>query len=361
MSTVFQAFKQQADTSDAALLTAIVGESKCMREVLRQVEIVARTDSTVLILGETGTGKELVAQAIHARSRRRDAPLVALNCAGFPAPLLESELFGHERGAFTGAHARRIGRVELAGTGSLFLDEIGEMPLELQPRLLRLLQERTFERLGSCRTLHSDARVIAATNRDLGSMSRLRIFREDLYYRLNVFPIQLPPLRERRDDIPLLTRHFVAQLAQRMNRGALSISDATMAALIGHDWPGNVRELQNVAERSVILSSGSKLELALPAAPALGRVLTLRAADAGSLADCMRAHICEALRTSRGVIAGPKGAAARLGLKRSTLLYRMKKLGIPRAAECRHCAGNSDRSEGAQVGAWSETDCDSVA
>ncbi len=277
----------------------------------------------------------LVASAIHARSGRRGAALVALNCAAMPTTLLESELFGHERGAFTGAHIRRTGRVELAEGGSLFLDEVGEMPLALQPRLLRLLQERTFERLGSSSTMRANVRVIAATNRDLGVMCDARAFREDLYYRLNVFPICLPPLRERREDIPILTTHLVSRLAQRMGRAAPSVSRAAMSRLSSYDWPGNIRELQNVLERSVILSAGAELEVALPTPRSPDGILALGRRAASSLADINRNHILDALERTNGVVAGPNGAAEQLGLKRSTLLFRMKKLGILRGINCR--------------------------
>jgi len=307
----------------------IVGRSSALRKVLQEIETVAPTDSTVLICGETGTGKELIARAIHNLSSRGACAFVKLNCAAIPTGLLESEMFGHERGAFTGAVAQRIGRFELANRGTVFLDEIGEIPLELQPKLLRVLQEREFERLGSSRTLHTDARLIAATNRDLGAMVEEQKFRADLFYRLNVFPIQIPPLRERQDDIPLLVRHFVQQFARRMGKALDTIPTETMNALVHYHWPGNIRELQNLMERAVILSSGPILKVPLndlqfQAAPGASRKTeTLEAAE--------RRLIIEALDAADWVISGPKGAASALGLKRSTLQARMEKLGIRRA------------------------------
>ncbi len=312
----------------------IVGHSEGLRRVLRKIETVAPTDSTVLIHGETGTGKELIARAVHTLSGRKANAFVKMNCAAIPAGLLESELFGHEKGAFTGAIAQRIGRFELAHRGTMFLDEVAEIPLELQPKLLRVLQEREFERLGSARTLRTDARLIAATNRNLAEMVADQTFRSDLYYRLNVFPVRIPPLRERPEDIPLLVRHFVQQFSRRNNRGIETIPSETMEALVRYHWPGNIRELQNVIERAVIVSRGSALrvpnadlepsrtaaEVARPARPAT----TLR----GSLDEAERTQILAALEESRWVIAGPNGAAARLGVKRSTLQFRMRKLGI---------------------------------
>ena len=307
----------------------IVGRSRALARVLREIRTVAPTDSTVLITGETGSGKELVARAIHEASRRREQAFVKLNCAAIPTGLLESELFGHERGAFTGAINARVGRFELAHRGTVFLDEIGEIPLELQPKLLRVLQEREFERLGSSRTVRTDARLIAATNRDLASLVAEQKFREDLFYRLNVFPVVVPPLRERREDIPMLVRHFAQEFARRMKKSIETIPSETMEALIRYEWPGNIRELQNLVERAVILSPGQTLEVPLAAlgtrasAPApAGTEETLQAAD--------RRHIISALERSNWVIAGPNGAAARLGVKRSTLQFRMRKLGIVR-------------------------------
>jgi formate hydrogenlyase transcriptional activator len=307
----------------------IVGRSPSLRSLLQEIETVAPTDSTVLIYGETGTGKELIARAIHNLSARGKDSFVKLNCAAIPTGLLESEMFGHEKGAFTGAVAQRIGRFELANHGTVFLDEIGEIPLELQPKLLRVLQEREFERLGSSRTLRTDARLIAATNRDLGVMVEEQKFRADLFYRLNVFPVHVPPLRERQDDIPLLVRHFVQQFARRMSKAVDTIPTETMNVLIRYHWPGNIRELQNLVERAVILSPGPILKVPLndlqvqPAPAAARRIETLEEAE--------RRHILEALDASDWVISGPNGAASSLGLKRSTLQARMEKLGIRRA------------------------------
>jgi formate hydrogenlyase transcriptional activator len=309
----------------------IVGESHALRRVLKQVETVAPTDATVLILGETGTGKELIARAIHSLSGRRERTFVKLNCAAIPSGLLESELFGHERGAFTGAITQKIGRLELAHRGTLFLDEVGDIPLELQPKLLRALQEKEFERLGSTRTIPVDVRLIAATNRDLAAMVQAREFRSDLFYRLKVFPIEVPPLRVRADDIPILVHHFVAKHARRMNRVIETIPAETMLALQRWSWPGNVRELENLLERAVILSRGPVLrvplsELTSPEAsePAAGPAVF------SSLEATEREHILKVLRDTHGVIAGAEGAAARLGLKRTTLNSKMRKLGISR-------------------------------
>jgi formate hydrogenlyase transcriptional activator len=303
----------------------IIGQSTALRSVLSQIETVAPTDSTVLIYGDTGTGKELVARALHNLSSRGQNAFVKLNCAAIPAGLLESELFGHERGAFTGAISQRIGRFELAHHGTVFLDEIGEIPLELQPKLLRVLQEREFERLGGTRTIRSDARLIAATNRDLSAMVDERKFRQDLFYRLNVFPIRVPPLRERTDDIPLLVRHFTQQFSRRMNKHIDSIPSETMTALVHYDWPGNIRELQNVIERAVILSPGPSLKVSLAD-------LKSRTVESGNIQTVLdeteRVQILRALDQSNGIVSGPEGAAARLGLKRSTLQFRMQKLGI---------------------------------
>jgi formate hydrogenlyase transcriptional activator len=307
----------------------IIGQSTAIRDVLDQIRMVAPTDSTVLVCGETGTGKELVARAVHRQSARRAQAFVKCNCAAIPAALLESELFGHERGAFTGAVAQRIGRFELANRGAIFLDEIGEMPLELQPKLLRVLQEREFERLGSSRTIRTDVRLIAATNVDLPRMVAQKRFRADLYYRLNVFPIEVPPLRERPEDIPVLVRHFVREAAHRMNRRALWISPSAMDALIAHSWPGNIRELQNLVERAVIRSVGDELRVPLENLDEDAEIAGHREAQ-GTLADAERLHILGALKKTRWVLSGPRGAAARLGLNRSTLQFRMKKLGIMR-------------------------------
>jgi formate hydrogenlyase transcriptional activator len=311
----------------------IVGSAAALKTVLSSIVQVAPTDSTVLITGETGTGKELIARAIHDLSSRAKNAFVKLNCAAIPTGLLESEMFGHERGAFTGAIAQRIGRFELATRGTVFLDEIGEISLELQPKLLRVLQEREFERLGSSRTLKSDARLIAATNRDLAEMVGDHEFRADLFYRLNVFPIQLPPLRERRGDIPLLVRHFARQFARRMNRAIDTIPSETMSVLVAYHWPGNIRELQNLVERAVILSTGPVLKVPLDdlksqlrATPASGRPVRIE-----TLEDVERRHILETLQATDWVVGGERGAAVRLGLKRSTLQVRMEKLGIRRA------------------------------
>jgi formate hydrogenlyase transcriptional activator len=309
----------------------IIGKSTALRRVLRQVETVAPTDATVLIYGETGTGKELIARAIHNLSPRRPQAFVKLNCAAIPTGLVESELFGHERGAFTGAIAQRIGRFELANHGTVFLDEIGDLPLELQPKLLRVLQEREFERLGNSRTLRSDARLIAATNGDLAAMVEAQRFRADLFYRLNVFPIHVPPLRERVEDIPLLVRHFVQHFARRMNRTIETISSDTMESLVRYQWPGNIRELENVMERAVILSSGPILRVPLEdlrdrVAP--GRVNGTHR----TLEEAERAHILATVKGTKWVLSGPRGAATRLGMNRSTLQFRMKKLGIVRPA-----------------------------
>ncbi|EHG8283917.1 formate hydrogenlyase transcriptional activator FlhA [Klebsiella oxytoca] len=304
----------------------IIGRSEAMNSVLKQVEMVAQSDSTVLILGETGTGKELIARAIHNLSGRNSRRMVKMNCAAMPAGLLESDLFGHERGAFTGASAQRIGRFELADKSSLFLDEVGDMPIELQPKLLRVLQEQEFERLGSNKLIHTDVRLIAATNRDLKQMVADREFRSDLYYRLNVFPIHLPPLRERPEDIPLLVKAFTFKIARRLGRNIDSIPAETLRLLSRMEWPGNVRELENVIERAVLLTRGSVLQLSLPemsleTEPLPAEVLPEEGEDEYQL-------IVRVLKESNGVVAGPKGAAQRLGLKRTTLLSRMKRLGI---------------------------------
>jgi formate hydrogenlyase transcriptional activator len=317
----------------------IIGKSSALRKVLKRVETVAPTDSTVLICGETGAGKELIARAIHDLSTRKSKAFVKLNCAAIPTGLLESELFGHEKGAFTGAIAQRIGRFEVANGGTIFLDEVGEIPLELQTKLLRVLQEREFERLGSSRTLRTDARLIAATNRDLEAMVAEQKFRSDLFFRLNVFPIQVPALRERHGDIPLLVRHFAQQFSKRMNKTIDTISSDTMDALTRYHWPGNIRELQNIIERAVITSAGpvlkvdvADLKISRSSSPAE------KSSAQGStnhglhnvLEETERQQILKALKQSNWVVAGPKGAAAKLGMKRSTLQLRMSKLGISR-------------------------------
>jgi formate hydrogenlyase transcriptional activator len=308
----------------------IVGKSVALRTLLQQVEVVAPTGSTVLICGETGTGKELIARAIHNLSPRRQSAFVKLNCAAIPAGLLESELFGHEKGAFTGAVAQRIGRFEVGSHGTVFLDEVGEIPLELQPKLLRVLQEREFERLGSSRTLQTDARLIAATNQDLADMVEEQKFRSDLFYRLNVFPVQVPPLREREEDIPLLVRHFVKQYARQMNKVIETIPSEAMNVLIGYHWPGNIRELQNLMERAVILSPGPVLKV--PLAGLQSRPAGNAPKKIERLADAERRHIMGALEATNWVVGGPKGAAALLGMKRTTLQWRIDKLGISRGA-----------------------------
>jgi formate hydrogenlyase transcriptional activator len=302
----------------------IVGQSSALRHVLNLVETVAPSDSTVLLLGETGTGKELIARAIHERSRRKERTFVKLNCAAIPTGLLESELFGHERGAFTGAIAQKIGRLELADQGTLFLDEVGDIPIEIQPKLLRALQEREFEKLGSNRTKKVDVRLVAATNRDLENMMENREFRSDLYYRLNVFPIRIPPLRERPEDIPLLVRYFTQKYGRRMQRQIESIPTAAMRKLSGWHWPGNIRELENFIERSVILTHGTALHAPISELTNNGRtapVMDTREANE-------RDQIVRILKVTNGRVAGPDGAAARMDIKRTTLISRMKKLGI---------------------------------
>ena len=301
----------------------LIGQSPALRRVLQLVEIVAASNATVLLLGETGTGKELIARAIHERSERRKENFVTLNCAAIPAPLFESELFGHERGAFTGAHMQKAGRLELADRGTLFLDEVGEMPLELQPKLLRALQERAYERVGSARTKNVNMRLVAATNCDLEQLMEDKQFRPDLYYRLNVFPIRIPPLRERREDIPLLVNHFIQRYAQRLGKQIDTVPEATLQKLMRWHWPGNVRELENLIERSVILTTGQTLNVAWPEK-------MNGAIDAAEVVGNFeeQARIVRILRETKGRISGPNGAALRLGVKRSTLLDRMKRLGI---------------------------------
>ncbi|HKE59519.1 MAG TPA: sigma 54-interacting transcriptional regulator [Pyrinomonadaceae bacterium] len=308
---------------DRSTFAGIVGQSSALRNVLQLIEMVAATNTTVLLLGETGTGKELIARAIHERSARQSQSFVTLNCAAIPSSLFESELFGHERGAFTGANIQRPGRLELADRGTLFLDEVGDMPLELQPKLLRTLQEHTYERLGSARTKNVDVRLVAATNCDLEQMVEEKQFRSDLYYRLNVFPILVPPLRERREDIPLLVQHFTQKYARRMNKRIDTIPESTIQKLQRWSWPGNVRELENLIERSVILSCSSTLSVSL--SEKLNSAIDA-AAVVGNFEEQKR--IVEILRETKGRISGPHGAALRLGVKRSTLLDRMKRLGI---------------------------------
>ena len=304
-------------------LPCIVGNSASLGRVLNTVRVVAPTDATVLIQGETGTGKELIAEAIHKCSDRSNGPFVKVNCAAIPAGLLESELFGHERGAYTGAIGRSIGRFERANRGTLFLDEIGDIPLELQPKLLRVMQERRFERLGGTGTIHTDVRVICATHRNLVEMVDKREFRPDLFYRLSVFPIELPPLRERPEDIPSLVHHFATDYADRMGKPITAISEEFMAALVRHSWPGNVRELQNLIERSVILATGEVLNGSLPEVTS-----RLKLPSAVTLEEAERSHILQTLEQTEGVMGGRNGAAARLGLPRTTLISKMRRLGI---------------------------------
>jgi formate hydrogenlyase transcriptional activator len=306
----------------------IVGASPALKRVMDYAAIVADTDSTVLITGETGTGKERIARLIHGMSRRRDRSFIKVNCAAIPTGLLESELFGHEKGAFTGAVSQKIGRLELANKGTLLLDEVGEIPLELQPKLLRVLQDQEFERLGGTKTIRVDVRLIAATNRDLVQAIEDKEFRGDLFYRLHVFPLHLPALRERREDIPMLVRHFVEKCALRLHKRVDIIPEEVIEVMMNWRWPGNIRELENFVERSVILSESNKLT------PPLGELREesarqLRESDV-TLRDKERQHIIEVLRLTRGVLSGPSGAAARLGLKRTTLQYKMQRLGISR-------------------------------
>ncbi len=320
----------------------IIGHSPALKSALVDVERVAPTDSTVLVLGETGTGKELIAHAIHNLSARCGRPFVKLNCAAIPFDLLESELFGHEKGAFTGAISQKIGRFEMADTGTLFLDEIGDIPLALQPKLLRVLQEKELERLGSGRTHQIDVRLIAATHRDLTEMVRRSEFRSDLYYRLNVFPVLVPPLRERREDIRLLVSHFVEVYAQRTAKRIDQIPQSTLNALIAYPWPGNVRELQNLIERAVIRSDDGVLSNPLPRSEEDAHIATF---SEGTFMDSQRALILRALEATGWVIGGPLGAAARLGLKRTTLVSKMKKLGLYRPRHHRLMDEFNGRSE----------------
>jgi transcriptional regulator with GAF, ATPase, and Fis domain len=324
----FQKFGTGDQVSHERRFEQVIGNSPALESVLEQVERVAPTDSTVLIQGETGTGKELIAHAIHNLSSRCGRPFVRLNCAAIPLDLLESELFGHEKGAFTGAIAQKIGRFELADKGTLFLDEVGDIPPALQPKLLRVLQEQEFERLGSARTHHVDVRLVAATNRNLMEMANRGDFRSDLYYRLNVFPVLLPPLRERREDIPALVAHFVEIYGRRMNRRIDHIPPTTMSALTSYHWPGNIRELQNLIERAVILSNDGVLPNPLPAA---GSMAIATSPAATTLRESERNLILHTLQSVGWVIGGPKGAAQKLDLKRTTLIHKMQKLGIYRS------------------------------
>ena len=335
-------------------ITDLIGSSPKFRALLEEIDMVAPVDSAVLVRGETGTGKEVVAQAIHDASPRRKQPFVAINCAAIPAALLESELFGHERGAFTGAIAPREGRFQAADRGTLFLDEIGDLPLELQPKLLRVLQERQVERLGSSRTIPLNVRVIAATNQDLWGMVRGKKFRADLYYRLNVFPINLPPLRERVGDIPLLVNYFVRKFAERQGKSIERIPGDVMEALEIHDWPGNIRELQNFIERAVIMSTGAILrprltELQMQADPA----------EVRTLADAERAHIVATLRKTHGVVGGRDGAAARLGLPRTSLIARMHRLGLAKNSGAQPGAQNDSLPDEHSSDAWEPDHADS--
>ena len=320
----------RADALDVAdAFAGLIGASEAIQRVKYQVRTVAPTDSTVLLEGETGTGKELVSRAVHTLSQRKHRTLIKFNCAAIPHGLLESELFGHERGAFTGAIARKLGRFELADHGTLFLDEVGEIPLELQVKLLRVLQEQEFERLGGAQTQRVNVRLVAATNRNLAEMVSDQEFRSDLYFRLNVFPITIPPLRERTDDIPLLAEHFLQEYSRRMDKRIDTIPESTMQSLKRHPWPGNVRELQNFIERAVILTTGSILhapleDLKISADTPPEPVVTLRQAESS--------HILKILRQTNWVLGGPRGAAIRLGLKRTTLVSKMRKLGLTRPA-----------------------------
>jgi len=330
---------RKQERREPSFLDTIVGRRGGLRAILSQVKAVAGTNTTVLITGETGTGKEVIAQAIHELSSRRNRNLVKINCAAIPSGLLESELFGHERGAFTGAINQKIGRFELADRGTFFLDEVGDLPLELQPKLLRVLQEQEFERLGGYRPQRVDVRVVAATNQDLKQMVRDRKFREDLYYRLNVFPIYLPPLRERKADIPELVEHFVHQFADSVEKTIETIPEETMRSLVRHCWPGNIRELQNYIARGVILSNDGLFEPG-----PLERCEPLESGIANpTLEDTVRKEILVACQRANWKIGGPRGAAARLGLKRTTLFYKMKRLGIAPPADHWQDAGSMDR------------------
>ncbi len=325
----------EAEASSADSFEGIIGRSPAMHAVRKRVKIVAPTSSTVLILGETGTGKELIAQAIHHRSPRWDRPFIKVNCAAIPVGLIESELFGHERGAFTGALNRRAGRFETADGGTLFLDEIGDIPFELQPKLLRVLQEQEFERVGSTQTKRVNVRIVAATSRDLPRMVAAREFRADLYYRLNVFPLRAPALRERLEDIPLLVRHFVVVYSRKAGKPVTAVPAEALRILLGHTWPGNVRELQNVIERAVILSTGKLLRPSLDELQPSPQIEEAIGAQTNGhqtrLKDVEREHIIRALAATNWVVGGPEGAAARLGLQRTTLIGKMQKLGISRA------------------------------
>lgn len=350
---------------DEKAFKEIIGSSSSLKLALTEVERVAPTDSSVLVLGETGTGKELIARAIHKLSARSVRPFVKVNCAAIPFDLLESELFGHEKGAFTGAIAQKIGRFEMADTGTLFLDEIGDLPLALQPKLLRVLQEQEFERLGSGRTHRINVRLVAATHRDLTEMVARAEFRSDLYYRLNVFPVELPPLRKRPDDIPQLIAHFVEIFGRRMGKPIRFISPETMSAFTSYSWPGNVRELQNLIERAVIRSDDGELPNPLPVLePTLARPqnATIPSSASAPLSDCMRSIILRTLEDTGWMIGGPEGAAARLGLPRTSLISKMKKLGVarPRSTSVAALSLGVQHRPGQAMGHLAD-DCDQVA
>jgi len=323
--------------------TEIIGTSPALQAVLRKVETVAPTNSTVLVQGETGTGKELIALALHGLSQRRDRPLAKINCAAIPSALLESELFGHEKGAFTGAHARKIGRFQMADQGTLFLDEVADIPLEMQPKLLRVLQEQEFERVGGLQSHRVNVRLIAATSRNLSQMAAAQQFRSDLYYRLNVFPIRVPSLRERSEDVPALVQHFVDKYACRMNKHIETIPQEVMESLKGYSWPGNIRELQNLIERAVIMSPGKTLNAPLNELEQSTRpTVTARPAGATTLEECEREHILHALAETSWIVGGTRGAANRLGMKRTTLISKMKKLGVTRTLKHPQLKGLGD-------------------
>jgi transcriptional regulator with GAF, ATPase, and Fis domain len=333
---------QRQKTTEPFRFEGMIGNSAVMKMTLAQVTTVAPTDATVLITGETGTGKELIARAVHNLSPRRDRAFVRFNCAAIPLGLLESELFGHEKGAFTGAIARKMGRFELAHNGTLFLDEVGDIPLELQAKLLRVLQEQEFERLGSNQTQQVNVRIVAATHRDLKQMIAQGLFRSDLFFRLNIFPVALPPLRERREDIPLLVNAFVRDCVRRMNRRVETVPDETMNALTQSSWPGNIRELQNFIERAVIMSPGTSLVASLDNLVLPERQLSVAPK---TLAQAESNFILEAIKAADWVIGGPKGAAKRLGIKRTTLIGKMRKLGLSRSIEAAASIGFSPRQE----------------
>jgi formate hydrogenlyase transcriptional activator len=347
-------------------ISHLIGSSAKFRALLDEVGLLAPVDSAVLIQGETGTGKEVIARAIHEASPRHKNRFVALNCAAIPSALLESELFGCEKGAFTGAVAQTIGRFQAADRGTLFLDEIGDLPLELQPKLLRALQEKQFERLGGGHTLEVDVRIVAATNQDLGQMVQERKFRADLFYRLNVFPITLPPLRERRSDIPLLAEHFVEKFARQQGKAIDRIPDELMAALVHHDWPGNIRELQNVIERCVVMATGPALsrQTTEPSrgaeVPPVRAVTVAEPVSIKTMADAERAHIVATLRATNGVVGGSRGAAAQLGLPRTTLIAKMERLGISAEISRGRLGRSPRRFPGAMKAPSSHLNCEAA-